>query len=110
MSIYSNLLPIDCTPTKISRRARLPLTIAGLLLTVQAQAFLPTPASLVTTGELALDTTDAKSQNAEPILTAYAETVVAESNNTIKPDSVSNTAVISRISNNQSANNNNDNG
>ncbi|MDA5132730.1 Lnb N-terminal periplasmic domain-containing protein [Psychrobacter sp. ANT_H3] len=108
MSIYSkhsNLLTIDCTPTSIGRRARLPLTIAGLLLTAQAQAFLPTPASLVTTGELALDTTDAKSQKAEPILTAYAETVVAESNNTIKPDSVSNTAVTSRTSNHQSANN-----
>ncbi|KAA0915137.1 DUF4105 domain-containing protein [Psychrobacter sp. ANT_WB68] len=110
MSIYSNLLAIDCTPTNIGRRARLPLTIAGLLLTAQAQAFLPTPASLVTTGELALDTTDAKSQNAEPISTAYAETVVAESNNTIKPDSVSNTAVTSRTSNNQSANNTNNNG
>ena len=97
MSIYSNLLPIDCTPTKIGRRARLPLTIAGLLLTAQAQAFLPTPASLVTTGELALDTTDAKSQN-------------AESNNTIKTDSVSNTAVTSRTSNNQSANNTNNSG
>ena len=105
MSIYSHLLSIDCTPTKIGRRARLPLTIAGLLLTAQAQAFLPTPASLVTTGELALDTTDAKSQNAEPILTAYTKPVVAESNNTIKPDSVSNTAVTSRTSNNQSANN-----
>ena len=109
MSIYSNLLPIDCMPTKIGRRARLPLTIAGLLLTAQAQAFLPTPASLVTTGELALDTADdnsaSKSQNAEPILTAYTKPVVAESNNTIKPDSVSNTAVTSRTSNNQSANN-----
>ena len=109
MSIYSNLLPIDCTPTKIGRRARLPLTIAGLLLTAQAQAFLPTPASLVTTGELALDTADdnsaSKSQNAEPILMAYTKPVVAESNNTIKPDSVSNTAVTSRTSNNQSANN-----
>ncbi|WP_227679386.1 DUF4105 domain-containing protein [Psychrobacter immobilis] len=105
MSIYSNLLPIDCTPTNIGRRARLPLTIAGLLLTAQAQAFLPTPASLVTTGELALDTTDAKSQNAEPILTAYTNPVVAESNDTIKPDSVSNTAVTSRTYNNQSANN-----
>ncbi|WP_372830099.1 DUF4105 domain-containing protein [Psychrobacter maritimus] len=112
MSIYSkhsNLLAIDCTPTSIGRRARLPLTIAGLLLTAQAQAFLPTPASLVTTGELALDTADnnsaSKSQNAEPILTAYAEPVVAESNNTIKPDSVSNTAVTSRTSNHQSANN-----
>src|SRR5690606_15952753 len=106
MSIYSNLLAIDCTPTSIGRRARLPLTIAGLLLTAQAQAFLPTPASLVTTGELALDTTDAKSQNAEPTLMAYTEP-----NNTIKPDSVSNTAVTSRTSNNQSANNtNSDNG
>lgn len=100
MSIYSNLLPTDCTPTNIGRRARLPLTIAGLLLNAQVQAFLPTPASLVTTGELALDTTDAKSQNAEPTLMAYTE-----SNNTIKPDSVSNTAVTSRTYNNQSANN-----
>ena len=104
MSIYSNLLPIDCMPTKIGRRARLPLTIAGLLLTAQAQAFLPTPASLVTTGELALDTADnnsaSKSQSTEPTLMAYTE-----SNNTIKTDSVSNTAVTSRTSNNQSANN-----
>ena len=38
MSIYSNLLAIDCTPTSIGRRARLPLTIAGLLLTAQARA------------------------------------------------------------------------
>ena len=104
MSIYSNLLPIDCTSTNIGRRARLPLTIAGLLLTAQAQAFLPTPASLVTTGELALDTADnnsaSKSQSTEPTLMAYTE-----SNNTIKPDSVSNTAVTSRTYNNQSANN-----
>ena len=108
-SKYSNLLPIDCTPTNIGRRARLPLTIAGLLLTVQAQAFLPTPASLVTTGELALDTTDdnsaSKLQSTQPTLMAYTE-----SNNTIKPDSVSNTAVTSRTSNNQSANNTNNNG
>ena len=88
----------------------MPLTIAGLLLTVQAQAFLPTPASLVTTGELALDTTDdnsaSKLQSTEPTLMAYTEP-----NNTIKPDSVSNTAVTSRTSNNQSANNtNSDNG
>ena len=110
MSIYSNLLAIDCTPTSIGRRARLPLTIAGLLLTAQAQAFLPTPASLVTTGELALDTADnnsaSKSQSTESTLMAYTEP-----NNTIKPDSVSNTAVTSRTSNNQSANNtNSDNG
>ena len=104
MSIYSKLLAIDCTPTSIGRRARLPLTIAGLLLTAQAQAFLPTPASLVTTGELALDTADnnsvSKSQSTEPTLMAYTEP-----NNTIKPSIVSNTAVTSRTSNNQSANN-----
>ena len=104
MSIYSNLLPIDCMPTKIGRRARLPLTIAGLLLTAQAQAFLPTPASLVTTGELALDTTDdnsaSKLQSTEPTLMAYTEP-----NNTIKPSVVSNTAVTSQTSNNQIANN-----
>ena len=92
MSIYSKILALDCTPTNtltnIGRRARLPLTIAGLLLSAQAQAFLPTPAALVMTGELALDTTDAKSQNAEPILTAYTKPVVAkantETNNIIK--------------------------
>lgn len=116
MSIYSNLLAIDCTPTNIGRRARLSLTIAGLLLSAQAQAFLPTPAALVMTGELALDANEAidgnlvtKSQNAEPILTAYTKPIVAkanaESNNTIKPESVSNTAVTSRTSNYQSANN-----
>ena len=126
MSIYSNLLALDCTPTNtltnIGRRARLPLTIAGLLLSAQAQAFLPTPAALVMTGELALDANETmdsslvtKSQNAEPILTTSAKPVVAgtnvvvkvnaESNNTIKPESVSNTAVTSRTSNYQSANN-----
>ena len=119
-SKYSNLLALDCTPTNtptnIGRRAHLPLTIAGLLLTSQAQAFLPTPAALVMTGELALDANETmdsslvtKSQNAEPILTAYTKPIVAkanaESNNTIKPESVSNTAVTSRTSNYQSANN-----
>ncbi|MBP8046541.1 MAG: DUF4105 domain-containing protein [Psychrobacter sp.] len=100
----------------MGRRARLPLTIAGLLLSAQAQAFLPTPAALVMTGELALDANETmdsslvtKSQNAEPILTAYTKPIVAkanaESNNTIKPESVSNTAVTSRTSNYQSANN-----
>ena len=54
-SINVNLIEIEGKPTQLSRRARLPLTIAGLLLTTQAQAFLPTPLSLVTTGELATD-------------------------------------------------------
>lgn len=64
MSIYSvsNRIALDGTPIQLSRRARLSSAIAGLLLTAQAQAFLPTPASLVTTGELALNT-DANTNN-----------------------------------------------
>ncbi len=64
MSIHSvsNRIALDGTPIQLNRRARLPLAIAGLLLTAQAQAFLPTPASLVTTGELALNT-DANTNN-----------------------------------------------
>ena len=58
MSIHSvsNRIALDDTPIPLIRYARLSLAIAGLLLTAQAQAFLPTPASLVTTGELALNT------------------------------------------------------
>ena len=58
MSIHSvsNRIVLDDMPIQLSPRARLPLAMAALLLTAQAQAFLPTPASLVTTGELALDT------------------------------------------------------
>ena len=58
MSIHSvsNRIVLDDMPIQLSRHARLPLAIAALLLTAQAQAFLPTPASLVTTGELALNT------------------------------------------------------
>jgi len=113
MSIYSNLLALDCTPTNtltnIGRRARLPLTIAGLLLSAQAQAFLPTPAALVMTGELALDTTDAKSQNAEPILTAYTKPVVAkanaETNNIIKESHSPKIKVASSTSHTKNINN-----
>ena len=113
MSIYSNLLTLDCTPTNtltnIGRRARLPLTIAGLLLSAQAQAFLPTPAALVMTGELALDTTDAKSQNAEPILTAYTKPVVAkantETNNIIKESHSPKIKVASSTSHTKNINN-----
>ena len=117
-SKYSNLLALDCTPTNtptnIGRQARLSLTIAGLLLSAQAQAFLPTPASLMTTAELALDTTDAKSQNAEPILTTSAKPVVtgtnvvvkanAESNNTIKESHSPKVEVASSASNTRNIN------
>ena len=121
-SKYSNLLALDCTPTNIGRRARLPLTIAGLLLTAQAQAFLPTPAALVMTGELALDANEAidgnlvtKSQNAEPILTTSAKPVVAgtnvvvkanaETNNTIKASNAPNIELASSTSNTKNTNN-----
>ena len=125
MSIYSNLLALDCTPTNtltnIGRRARLPLTIAGLLLSAQAQAFLPTPAALVMTGELALDGNEAidgnlvtNSQNAEPILTTSAKPVVAgtnvvvkvnaESNNTIKASNAPNIELASSASNTKNIN------
>ncbi|WP_426241211.1 DUF4105 domain-containing protein [Psychrobacter sp. TWP2-1-2] len=53
MSLKPNFLSVDCTLTTMSQRARLPLAIAGLLLSAQTQAFLPTPASLVTTEALA---------------------------------------------------------
>ena len=53
MSLKPNFLSVDCTLTTMSQRSRLPLAIAGLLLSAQTQAFLPTPASLVTTGALA---------------------------------------------------------
>ena len=53
MSIKSISPSDDCTLTTISQRACLPLAIAGLLLSSQAQALLPTPLSVVATGELA---------------------------------------------------------
>lgn len=104
MSIYSNLLALDCTPTNtltnIGRRALPLLAIAGLLLTAQAQAFLPTPAALVMTGELALDgneTMDSslvtKSQNAEPILTTNAKPVVAFTNVVVKANAETNNII-----------------
>lgn len=125
MSIYSKILALDCTPTNtptnIGGQARLSLTIAGLLLSAQAQAFLPTPAALVMTGELALDANEAidgnlvtTSQNAEPILTTSAKPVVAgtnvvvkvnaESNNTIKASNAPNIELASSASNTKNIN------
>lgn len=113
MFINSSLMAIYGRPTKISNRARLPLTIAGLLLTAQAQAFLPTPASLVTTGELALDTNikakdadtktqlvGAKQQSSDKDLTEPAAL-----NNNIKSNNASNKDVTNRTSASQSINN-----
>ena len=57
MSKHSKPISIASTLSAIRPRARLPLTITALLLSAQAQAMLPTPLSLVTTGGLG-DTTD----------------------------------------------------
>lgn len=87
MFIRSNLMAIGCAPTMMRRRARLPLAIVSLLLTAQAQAFLPTPADIVTTGELALD-----------------DKVNAELNNNTKPNTTSNKGVIQQRRTNQAIN------
>ena len=99
MSIKPTFIFVDCTLGTISLRARLPLAVAGLLLSAQAQAFLPTPVSLVTTGDLATsaamtDTTaktrqtmaDNKADNiqntqssvAEPLLVKWRKQVQAQ--------------------------------
>ena len=73
---------------RISKRARLPATIAGLLLTVQSQAFLPTPESVVTTGALADETqplaTKAKVIDVNPALTAASKVTNQGTNQGIK--------------------------
>lgn len=55
MSIKLTSIPIDCTLMAIGLRARLPLAIAGLLLSSQTQAFLPTPLSVLESDTLSPD-------------------------------------------------------
>ena len=55
MSIIQKSLSITQLPKAFSQYARLPVAIATLLLTAQAQAFLPTPESIMTTGVLSDD-------------------------------------------------------
>ncbi len=61
MSINPISLSVNCTLTAIGQRARLPFAMAGFLLSTQAQAFLPTPLSVVMTEEVA-----STSQNTAP--------------------------------------------
>lgn len=68
MSKYSKFLAATDIISAIRPRARLPLAIAGLL-TVHAHAVLPTPISLVTSGELS-DTAKASVTTKTPINTA----------------------------------------
>ena len=63
---YINDKTVDATLARASIRARFPMAIAGLLLTAQAQAFLPTPATLVTTGTLS-DTANTPATNLEAV-------------------------------------------
>ncbi len=81
MSLKPNLLSVDCTLTTMSQRARLPLAIAGLLLSAQTQAFLPTPASLVTTGALAPTPQSAAISNNTPDNDAPEDTQGLEKSN-----------------------------
>jgi len=74
MSIKLTSIPIDCTLMTISLRARLPLAIAGLLLSAQTQAFLPTPLSV-----LELDTLSPDTSSTAP--TYSNSDVLAESDN-----------------------------
>ena len=55
MSIKLTSIPIDCTLMPIGLRARLPLAVAGLLLSAQTQAFLPTPLSVLESDALSPD-------------------------------------------------------
>lgn len=55
MSTKLTSIPIDCTLMTIGLRARLPLAIAGLLLSAQTQAFLPTPLSVLESDALSPD-------------------------------------------------------
>ncbi|MGP9556062.1 Lnb N-terminal periplasmic domain-containing protein [Psychrobacter sp. AOP7-A1-24] len=55
MSIKLMSIPIDCTLMPIGLRASLPLAVAGILFSAQAQAFLPTPLSVLETEALSPD-------------------------------------------------------
>ncbi len=81
MSLKPNFLSVDCTLTTMSQRARLPLAIAGLLLSAQTQAFLPTPASLVTTEALATTPRAAAIANNTPNNDAPEDTQGLEKSN-----------------------------
>lgn len=67
MSIKPISLAANCTLTAIGQRARLPFAIAGLLLSVQAQAFLPTPLSVVMTEESASAPHNSTQQDAQSV-------------------------------------------
>ena len=79
MSIKSNTISVESTPRLTSQRACLPLAIAGLLLSAPAQAFLPTPLSVVTTGALSVDKVAESPKTA--VITSNADSMSATSQN-----------------------------
>ncbi|MGE6441917.1 DUF4105 domain-containing protein [Psychrobacter sp. NPDC078409] len=79
MSIKLTSIPIDCTLMTIGLRARLPLAIAGLLLSAQTQAFLPTPLSVLESDALSPDVSSTSPTSTAP--TYSNSDVLAESDN-----------------------------
>ncbi|WP_394124841.1 Lnb N-terminal periplasmic domain-containing protein [Psychrobacter nivimaris] len=80
MSIKLTSIPIDCTLMTIGLRARLPLAVAGLLLSAQTQAFLPTPLSV-----LESDTLSPEASSIAPTSTAPT---YSNSNALSEPDNI----------------------
>ena len=58
MSMKPTSISVDSMLTKCGPQARLSLAVAGLLFSVSAQAFLPTPLSVLETGALSSDSSD----------------------------------------------------
>ena len=79
MSIKLTSIPIDCTLMPIGLRARLPLAVAGLLLSAQTQAFLPTPLSVLESDALSPDASSIAPTSTAP--TYSNSDVLAESGN-----------------------------
>ncbi len=79
MSMKLTSIPIDCTLMTTGLRARLPLAIAGLLLSAQTQAFLPTPLSVLESDALS---PDASSTSPTSMAPTYSNSdVLVESGN-----------------------------
>ena len=85
MSIRPISSAVNFTLIKIGQRARLSAAMAGFLLSAQAQAFLPTPLSVVATGELA-DNSTSESVTA-PQKNVTAATAVTSSSRGVQSES-----------------------
>ncbi|MGP9544264.1 Lnb N-terminal periplasmic domain-containing protein [Psychrobacter sp. AOP7-B1-25] len=96
MSIKLMSIPIDCTLMTIGLRASLPLAVAGILFSAQAQAFLPTSLSVLET--------EALSPDASSIAPIYSDSdVLAEPKdiNSTEPNIQDSTLLDSSVATNQ---------